>query len=98
VGSPITHFLWITISLFLVFYLIRIFTDYFSAVAFGFSLAGAIPLWDQTYLTVEQRTEDTLWLGGAVIIGCAITVIVEYVFRRVHAASVGRFVASDRRR
>ena len=84
VGSPITHFLWIMISLFLVFYLIRIFTDYFSAVAFGFALAGAIPLWDQTYLTIEQRTENTLWLGGAVIIGCAITVVVEYVFRRVH--------------
>jgi len=84
VGSPITHFLWIAFSLFLAFYLIRILSDYFSAVAFGFTLAGAIPLWDQTYLTVEQRTENTLWLGGAVIIGCAITVIVEYVFRRVH--------------
>ena len=84
VGSPITHFIWITTSLFVAFYLIRVFTDYFSAVAFGFVLAGAIPLWDQTNLTIEQRTEDTLWLGGAVIIGCAITVLVEYVFRRVH--------------
>ncbi|MGB8889495.1 MAG: FUSC family protein [Candidatus Korobacteraceae bacterium] len=84
VGSPITHFLWITISLFLAFYLIRIFPDYFTAVGFGFTLAGAIPLWDQTYLTVEKRTENTLWLGGAVLIGSVITVIVEYVFRRVH--------------
>jgi multidrug resistance protein MdtO len=84
VGSPITHFLWIAFSLFLAFYLIRIFPEYFSAVAFGFVLAGAIPLWDQTYLTVEQRTENTLWLGGAVIIGSAITVLVEYVFRRMH--------------
>lgn len=84
VGSPITHFIWIMTSLFAAFYLIRVFTDYFSAVAFGFSLAGAIPLWDQAYLTVEQRTENTLWLGGAVIIGSAITVVVEYIFRRVH--------------
>ena len=64
VGSPITHFIWIMISLFVAFYLIRIFPDYFSAVAFGFTLAGSIPLWDQAYLTVEQRTENTLWLGG----------------------------------
>ena len=84
VGSPITHFIWIMMSLFVAFYLIRVFTDYFSAVAFGFSLAGAIPLWDQAYLTIEQRTENTLWLGGAVMIGSAITVLVEYVFRRVH--------------
>lgn len=84
VGSPITHFLWITLSLFLAFYLIRIFPDYFTAVGFGFTLAGAIPLWDQTLLTVEQRTEDTLWLVGTVLIGSVITVIVEYVFRRVH--------------
>jgi len=84
VGSPITHFIWIMLSLFVAFYLIRVFTDYFSAVAFGFSLAGSIPLWDQAYLTIEQRTENTLWLGGAVMIGSAITVVVEYVFRRVH--------------
>ena len=83
VGSPITHFLWIAISLFLAFYLLRIFPDYFTAVGFGFTLAGAIPLWDQTYLTVEKRTENTLWLGGAVLIGSVITIIVEYVFRRV---------------
>lgn len=84
VGSPITHFIWIMTSLFVAFYLIRVFPDYFSAVAFGFTLAGSIPLWDQANLTIEQRTENTLWLGGAVIIGCAITVAVEYIFRRVH--------------
>lgn len=84
VGSPLTHFLWITISLFLAFYLIRILPDYPTAVGFGFTLAGVIPLWDQTYLTVEQRTQDTLWLAGVVWIGLVITVIVEFVFRRVH--------------
>jgi len=84
VGDPLTHFLWITISLFLAFYLIRIFPDYVTAVGFGFTLAGAIPLWDQTYLTLEKRTENTLWLGGVVLIGSVITVLVEYVFRRVH--------------
>ena len=84
VGSPITHFLWIAISLFLAFYLIHIMPDYFTAVGFGFLLAGAIPLWDETYLTVNQRTENTLWLGASVVLGSAVTVAVEYVFRRVH--------------
>jgi multidrug resistance protein MdtO len=84
VDDPLTHFLWITISLFLAFYLIRIFPDYFTAIGFGFLLAGAIPLWDETLLTVNQRTENTLWLGYVVVIGAAVTVAVEYLFRRVH--------------
>ena len=84
VGDPLTHFLWIALSLFLAFYLIRIIPDYFTAVGFGFTLAGAIPLWDQTLISVSQRTENTLWLGFSVVVGASVTVVVEYVFRRVH--------------
>jgi multidrug resistance protein MdtO len=83
IADPLTHFLWITISLFLAFYLIRIVPDYMTAVGFGFTLAGAIPLWDETFLTVNQRTENTLWLGFSVILGTVVTVAVEYVFHRV---------------
>ncbi len=63
IDDPLTHFLWITISLFLAFYLIRIIPDYITAVGFGFTLAGAIPLWDETFLSVNQRTENTLVVG-----------------------------------
>ncbi|MGO9520444.1 MAG: hypothetical protein ACLPND_25685 [Candidatus Korobacteraceae bacterium] len=84
VDDPLTHFLWITTSLFMGFYLIHIMPDYPTAVGFGFTLAGAIPLWDETYLTINQRTENTLWLGFVVVVGAAVTVAVEYVFRRVH--------------
>jgi multidrug resistance protein MdtO len=87
IDDPLTHFLWITISLFLAFYLIRIVPDYITAVGFGFTLAGAIPLWDETFLSVNQRTENTLWLGFSVILGTVVTVAVEYVFRRVHPAT-----------
>jgi multidrug resistance protein MdtO len=84
VADPLTHFLWIVASIFLAFYLISIVPDYFSAVGFGFTLAAAIPLWDQTNLSVQQRTENTLWLGFVVVVGAAVTVVVEYAFRRVH--------------
>jgi multidrug resistance protein MdtO len=84
VADPMTHFLWVAISLFVAFYLVRVLTDYPVATGFGFMVAGAIPLWDQTYLTVNARTENTLWLGYSVLVGSAITVVVEYVFRRVH--------------
>ena len=33
---------------------------------------------------MNQRTENTLWLGFSVILGTAVTVAVEYIFRRVH--------------
>lgn len=83
IDDPLTHFLWIAGSVFISFYLLRI-TDYALAAAFGFMVLGAIPLWDQTKLTVETRLENTLWLAGVVALSATITVIVEYVFRNVH--------------
>jgi multidrug resistance protein MdtO len=53
-------------------------------VAFGFTIAGAIPLWDRTTLNVNDRVENTLWLAGVVAMGVVVTIAVEYVFRRVH--------------
>jgi len=84
VDDPLTHFLWVAVSLFLSFYLIHIFADYGTAVAFGFLLAGAIPLWDQTTVNVNQRMENMLWLAYIVTIGIVVSIAVEYVFRRVH--------------
>jgi len=101
VADPLTHFLWITASLFLAFFLIRIIPQYFIAVCFAFTLAGVIPLWDETLLSVNTRTENTLWLGYSVVIGAAVTVAVEYVFHRVRPitavteASEGRLQAVE---
>ncbi len=84
VASPLTHFLWIAAALFLVFYLIHVIPDYPLALAFGFTLAVSITIWDQFSVPLNDRVENTLWLGYTVIIGSAVTVVVEYVFRRVH--------------
>jgi multidrug resistance protein MdtO len=84
VDDPLTHFLGIAVSLFVSFFLIDIINDYGTAVAFGFTVAGAIPLWDRSTLNVNDRVEGTLWLGGVVALGVVVAVVVEYVFRRVH--------------
>jgi len=84
VDDPLTHFLGVGISLFVSFFLISIITDYGTAVAFGFTVAGAIPLWDRTTLNVNDRVGNTLWLGGVVAMGIVVAIAVEYVFRRVH--------------
>jgi multidrug resistance protein MdtO len=84
IADPLTHFLWVPLSLFIAFYLMRVMLDYGTAVAYGFMVAGAIPLWDQTTLNVNDRLENTLWITLSVAVGVAVTVVVEFVFRRVH--------------
>jgi multidrug resistance protein MdtO len=87
VADPLTHFLGVGVSLFVSFFLISITNDYGTAVAFGFTIAGAIPLWDRNTLNINDRVSNTLWLGGVVAIGVVIAIVVEYVFRRVHPAT-----------
>jgi multidrug resistance protein MdtO len=88
IDDPITHFLFITASVFLAFYLLRVITDYVAAVFFGAVLGGIIPLWDVTQLSVETRTEATLWIFASVVLGLAVTVVVEYVFHRMRPITV----------
>jgi multidrug resistance protein MdtO len=85
--DPLTHFLWVVLSLFLSFFLLRILTIPGMGTAFGFMVAGAISLWDANTVTVNRRLENTLWLAGVVAIAVVVTVLVEYVFRRVHPAT-----------
>src|SRR5215510_1700095 len=82
--DPLTHFLWIAASAFLAFYLIRVLSNYSLAVGFGAIVGATVPLWDDTHLTVNARTENTLWVFYSLIIGAAVTAAVEYLFHRVH--------------
>jgi multidrug resistance protein MdtO len=84
IGDPLTHFLWVAGSLFLSFYSLRVIVDYGMAAPLGFAVLGAISLWDNTAVNVNTRMENTLWLAGVVVLGVVVTIVVEYVFRRVH--------------
>jgi multidrug resistance protein MdtO len=84
VDDPLTHFLAVGFGLLVSFFLISIMNDYGTAVAFGFTVAGAIPLWDRGTLSVNDRVSGTLWLGGVVAVGIVVTIVVEYVFRSLH--------------
>jgi multidrug resistance protein MdtO len=84
IGDPLTHFLWVAGTLFLAFYLLRVIADYGTAAPLGFGVLGAISLWDNTTVNVNTRLENTLWLAGVVVVGSVATIVVEYVFRRVH--------------
>jgi multidrug resistance protein MdtO len=82
--EPLTHFLWIMGTLFLSFFVMRTIPDFATALSFSLPCVLAIPLWDANTVNVNTRLENTLWLGGLVIIGAAVTVAVEYMFRKLH--------------
>ncbi len=84
IDDPLTHFVWVVMSLFISFYLLRIIADYGTGVAFGFMVSGAIIQWDQNTVNVNTRVENTLWLLGVTAIGVVMTFAVEFVFRRIH--------------
>jgi multidrug resistance protein MdtO len=86
IGDPLTHFAWVAASIFLCFYLLRV-VDYGTASLLGFAILGSIPLWDTNTLNVNTRMENTLWVAGVVALAVVVTVVVEYVFRRVHPAT-----------
>ena len=80
---PITHFLWVTASLFLVFFLLRTMKDYAVAVSLSLVTTSILSIW---YLPgpAERNVELTLWQVLAGFIGASVTFAVEAVF---HALS-----------
>jgi multidrug resistance protein MdtO len=77
-GSPGFQFLWVIGSFFVMFFVIRTLRNYGTAAAFGFIIATCIPIWERR-LPSERSVEATLWTAGSVAIGCAVTVVVEYL-------------------
>jgi multidrug resistance protein MdtO len=87
IGDPLTHFLWVAISLFASFFLLRIVADYGTAAPLGFAILGALTVWDNNLVNVNSRLENTLWLAGSVALAAVVTIMVEYIFRLVHPAT-----------
>ena len=78
VDSPVTHFMWVIGSLFVVFYVLSVTSVYNAAIGFGFLVSIAIPLWDRSGST-NLKVSGTLFTFLAVAVGCVIAVAVEYV-------------------
>jgi multidrug resistance protein MdtO len=78
-GSPLLHFLWIGVTLFLAFYALSVVRNYGVAVIFGFVTAAALPLLD-THASAESKIESILWTLGAVALGATIALLVEAAF------------------
>jgi multidrug resistance protein MdtO len=83
VDYPLTHFLWVVIMLFLVFFVIRVVPNYVAGAAFSFMIVMSIPSWDVTGPTSAHVTA-ILWTTYSVSIGVLVTISVEYIVQSFH--------------
>ena len=79
-GYPITHFIWVIGSLFLIFFVIRTMTNYAAAAAFAIPIGVTLPLWDRS-LPSQAQVEGTLWPVLIIAIGAGVTVGTEALYR-----------------
>ena len=73
---PLTHFLLVSLSFFVVFFVTRTFASY--SLAFGFSIiiAAALSIWDRPY-PAGLHVQDTLWTGFGIVLGTLVTIATE---------------------
>jgi multidrug resistance protein MdtO len=79
-GYPITHFLWVIGSLYLIFFVIRTTTNYAAALAFAIPIGVALPIWDRS-VPSEAQVEGTLWPIVIIAVGAGATVATEALYR-----------------
>ena len=81
-GSPILHFGWVALTLFVTFFLIDALSEYRLGTAFGFLAVNSITGWDFPG-NPSVLVANTLWTALAVSIGAVVTVVIEYVSSRI---------------
>ena len=80
-GSPFLHVMWVMASLFAAFYVISSLNFASASLTFSAVLAIAIRLWDYP-IGAEARVESTLYTLLSILIGCAVSVLIETVFSK----------------
>ncbi len=85
-GEPFLHFLWVSGTLLVTFFLISSLSEYRAGTAFGFLAVSAVTSWDFPANT-ELRVEGTLWSALAVGTAACVTVAIELISQRIHPFS-----------
>ena len=81
-GDPTLRLIWVLLTLFLIFFGLKIVSNYTAAARFGYLLIITIPLWDKR-ITAEEKVIQTLWAVGAISYASVVTVLIEYVYARL---------------
>jgi len=78
-GNDMLRFVWVGVTLFLVFYAISAFSSYTESARFAYLTVIIIPFIDR-HVSSEAKVETTLWAVGAISIGSLTSLAVEVVF------------------
>jgi multidrug resistance protein MdtO len=79
-GDPVWRFLWVTATLFTIFYALRVLTDSTAASRFGYLTVITLPLWD-SHISTELKIENILWAVFMITLAGVITFVVDLVFK-----------------
>jgi multidrug resistance protein MdtO len=79
-SAPFTHFLWEAVSLFAIFFLLRVLKNFVLATGLALVATNILAIW---YLPgpAERNVELTLWQVLGAVVGAIVTFSVEAVFR-----------------
>jgi multidrug resistance protein MdtO len=80
---PMTHFVWESVSIFILFFLLRTLSNYVVALGIAAMTTNIFSIW---YLTGpgEQDVKLSLWQVAATLIGVLVTLAVEIVFYSIY--------------
>src|SRR6201998_927079 len=78
-ADPMTRFVWVIGTLFLMFYALRVLNNYTAGARFGYLLIITIPLWDE-HISAGLRVENTLWAFGVISFASIIAALTELVY------------------
>ncbi len=81
--SPVTHFLWVIGSFYLIFFVMGTARNYGLAAGFSFLIATAIPLWDRAG-QVNLKVALTLYTLLSIVVGSLCAAFVELIYRSFH--------------
>lgn len=83
-GSPFLHTIWVMVSLFAAFFAISSLNFMNASLTASAVLALGIRTWDYP-ISGEERVERTLYTLLAILLACAVTVLIEAVFAKKHS-------------
>jgi multidrug resistance protein MdtO len=79
VSEPSLRLIWLIVTFFLMFYALRVLTNYMAAIRFGYLVVITTPLWDG-HISAEAKVEGTLWAVFSLTLATGIATLVELIY------------------
>jgi multidrug resistance protein MdtO len=79
VSEPLLRLIWLIVTFFLMFYSLRVLTNFTAGIRFGYMVVVTTPLWDQ-HISAEAKVEGTLWAVFALTLATGIATLIELVY------------------